>query len=127
MEADIAGHQRKVVRSLVRPLRAAVGVQGIPVRAGSTLPFSVARGWNAPAGYYPEGWYLVIPDTGEVLHEAYGEVTLIWGLQSVTDLTTAMSEPIELAPGRYQIVFVLGGIRGGTIDVEAFEASSEAA
>jgi hypothetical protein len=127
MEADIAGHQRKVVRSAARPLRGAVGTEGIPVRDGHTLPFSVTRGWNAPAGYYPEGWYLVIPDTGEVLHEAYGEVSLIWGLQSVTDLTTVVREPLELAVGRYQIVFVLGGIKGGTLDVEAFEASSEAA
>jgi hypothetical protein len=127
MEADIAGHQRKVVRSAVRPLRAAVGVQGIPVRDGRTLPFSVTRGWNAPAGYYPEGWYLVIPDSGEVLHAAYGDVTLIWGLQSVTDVTTVVKDPIELAPGSYQIVFVVGGIKGGTLDVEAFEASSEAA
>jgi hypothetical protein len=127
MEAEISGHQRKVVRSAVGPLRGAFGVTGIPIRDGKTQPFAVTRGWNAPAGYYPEGWYLVVPDSGEVLYEAYGGITLIWGLQSVTDITTEVRDPIDLAPGSYRVVFSLGGVKGGEIDVEAFDASSEAA
>lgn len=127
MEAEISGHQRKVVRSSVRPLRAGPGAQGIPVRAGKTEPFVVTRGWNAPAGYYPEGWYLVVPDSGEVLYESYGEISLIWGLPAITDLTTEVVEPFELAPGRYKVVFSLGGVKGGEVDVEAYDASSEAA
>lgn len=127
MEAEISGHQRKVMRSSVRPLRAERGIEGIAVKDGKTLPFVVSRGWNAPAGYYPEGWYLVVPDTGEVLHASPQEVTLVWGLPAVTDLTTRVAEPIAVAPGRYKIVFALGGVKGGELDVEAFEASSEAA
>lgn len=125
--ADVSGHQRKVVRSAARPARAAIGTSGIPIRDGKTLPFVVDRGWNAPAGYYPEGWYLVIPDSGEVLYASDQSVKLIWGLAAVTDLSDEVAEPIALAPGKYLVVFSLGGIKGGELEVEAFEASEEAA
>ena len=125
--ADVAGHQRKVVRSEIRPGRSTLGTSGIPLRAGATLPFTVARGWNAPAGYYPEGWYLVVPDTGEVLYASDQSVKLIWGLAAVTDLVDEVAEPIPLSPGNYLVVFSLGGIKGGEVEIEAFEASEEAA
>ncbi|MDQ4065064.1 MAG: hypothetical protein M3161_03355 [Actinomycetota bacterium] len=125
--ADIAGHQRKVVRSEVRPLRSVHGRSGIPLRDGQSLPFVVSRGWNAPAGYYPEGWYLVVPDSGEVLYASDQAVKLIWGLPSITDLETEVTEPVTLEPGTYLVVFALGGMKGGELEVEAFEATEEAA
>lgn len=125
--ADIEGHQRKVIRSAVKPARSGLGMEGIALRDGQTLPFKVSRGWNAPAGYYPEGWYLVVPDSGEVLASSDMGVTLIWGLASVTDVEDHVTEPIALMPGKYLMVFALGGIKGGELEVEAFEASEAAA
>lgn len=127
MEADVAGHQRKVVRSLVRPVKRAHGDSGIRSRDGTTLPFTVTRGWNAPAGRYPEQFFLVHPETREVLYESPVRNVLIWGLQSVTDLSDEVSLPLPLAPGTYQVVFALGGRMGGEIDVEVTEVSAEEA
>lgn len=127
MKADISGPQRKVMRSAVRPARSGYDTSGIAVREGKTLPFVVTRGWNAPAGHYPEAWYLVAPGTGEVFYEAPAEVRLIWGLQSITDVTTEVTEAIDLAPGTYEVVFALGGLKGGTTEVTVFDAGSEAA
>jgi hypothetical protein len=128
MEADIDGHQRKVMRSAVRPARSAYGTEGIALEDGRTVPFVVSRGWNAPAGRYLETWYLVDPDTNEVVFE--GPVRMeakIWGLQSITDVTDEVRDEIPLGPGRYKIVFALGGVRGGEIEVEAREVGSEQA
>lgn len=125
--ADIAGNQRKVMRSGARPARPAHGVSGIPVRDGKTLPFVVSRGWNAPAGYYPETFYLVAPDSGEVFFAGPTVTRLIWGLPSITDIETTVDEPIELPPGTYSLVFALGGMKGGEVPVEVFEAGTAAA
>ena len=115
------------MRSRIRPTKTGHGSEGIAVRDGKTLPFTVARGWNAPAGYYPEAFYIVDPKTGEVYYESLREVRLIWGLPSVTDVDSEVAEPIELAVGTYQVVFALGGIKGGEATVEVFEVDSRAA
>jgi hypothetical protein len=127
MEADISGPQRKLIRSSVRPARAAYGTSGIAIKDNKTLPFIVSRGWNAPAGYYPEAFYLVAPDTGEVYYAAPTVVRQVWGLQSVTDVETTVEEPVELAPGTYKLVFALGGLKGGETDVEVFDVATAAA
>ncbi len=127
MEADIAGPQRKLMRHAVRPVRSMHGSEGIALRDGKSLPFVVSRGWNAPAGYYPEAFYIVAPDTGEVFYAAPTVVRLIWGLPSITDVEAEVTDPVELPPGKYQIVFALGGMKGGEADVEAFEVATEAA
>ena len=127
MEAEIAGSQRKVVRSSIRPLRSQHGGEGIAVRDGKTLPFRVSRGWNAPAGYYPEAFYIVTPEAGEVYYASPQMLRLIWGLPSVTDVATDVTDPIELPPGTYTVVFALGGIKGGEATVEVFDADSRAA
>ncbi|MGH2807573.1 MAG: hypothetical protein ACRDKT_09885 [Actinomycetota bacterium] len=127
MEADINGPQRKVVASRVRPSKSIHGTSGIPIRDGKTLPFKVYRAWSGPAGYYPEQWFLVHPETKEVLHEGPGPVRLIWGLQSLTEFTDEVTTPLELGPGRYLIVFALGGLKGGELEVEAVSAESPAA
>lgn len=115
------------MRSSVRPARGGHGVQGIPVRDGKTLPFVVDRGWNAPAGYYPETFYVVDADTGEVYYEAPTVVRLIWGLPSITDVSTTVADPVDLPPGKYKVVFALGGIKGGEIDVDVLDHGAEAA
>jgi hypothetical protein len=120
--ADIDGHQRKIVMSDVRPARAAHGDSGIALRDGVTLPFVVTRAWNAPAGHYSERWYLVDPNTREVLFEGPEHFALIWGLLSWTELTDDVAEAIPLTPGSYLIVFALGGVQGGQMDVEAVES-----
>jgi hypothetical protein len=129
MKADINGPQRKILVATVRPAKTAHGASGIALRRGSTLPFVIYRQWSAPAGYYSEQWFLVVPDTKEVVHEGpVRRETLIWGLQSVTELTDTVTAPIELEPGTYRIVFALGGLLGGEVDVEVFEApATEAA
>src|SRR5688572_29553691 len=99
MEAQISGTQRKVMTSSVRP--------------GKTLPFRVARSWSAPAGVYPEQWFLVRPDTREVLHEGRLVERAIWGLQGLTDVADEVGEPLALEPGPYLVVFALGGEMGG--------------
>ena len=127
MEADINGTQRKVVSCVVAPARRAHGTDGIVVRDGKTLPFTVAREWSAPAGHYDERWYLVNPETREVLYESEARDVLIWGLQSLTELTDRAAGTIDLPPGKYSIVFALGGIMGGEFEIEALEAPSEEA
>jgi hypothetical protein len=125
--ADIDGPQRKVVWIKAHPVRSAWGDEGIPVRDGKTLPFALTRGWNAPAGHYPEAWYLVDPSSREVLYEAPVVDRLIWGLPAVTEVTDRIEEPLELAPGSYLVVLALAGMSGGEFEVEAFEVSEAAA
>ena len=127
MQADIHGSQRKILSAYVRPARAAHGASGIALKDGRTLPFTVVREWSAPEGYYPEQWFLVDPATQEVLFEGPVEEALIWGLQARTERRTEVEDQIALAPGTYQIVFALGGLRGGDIEVEASEAPAEEA
>lgn len=127
MEADISGTQRKVVTSSVRPTRLAHGAEGIALRDGKTLPFAVLREWSAPAGYYPEQWFLVAPDSKEVLFEGPVQTALIWGLQSLTPVEDVVTEAVSLSPGRYLIVFALGGVKGGEIEVVAADAPAEEA
>ncbi len=128
MQADINGPQRKILVAAVRPAKTAHGASGIALRRGRALPFVVYRQWSAPAGYYPEQWFLVVPDTKEVVHEGpVRNETLIWGLQSVTELTDTVTEPIKLEPGTYKVVFALGGLAGGEVDVDVFETSAEEA
>ena len=127
MEADIDGPQREVKTSEIRPVRTDFGLEGIPVRGGRTLPFRVTRGWVAPAGHYPETWYLVQPETKEVLFEAPSRLASIWGLQGLTEVSDEITESIPLTPGKYLIVFALGGIKGGEAEVEAVEVPREEA
>lgn len=127
MQADIDGHQRKVVMSRVRPARAAHGDGGIPLRRGRTLPFLVERAWNAPMGHYPEQFFIVDPKTRVVLYESPVAERAIWGLQSLTEVSDEVRTPLELSPGRYLVVFALGGIKGGELEVEAAEVEDAAA
>jgi hypothetical protein len=127
MEADISGYQRKVVSWRVRPTRRELGESGIALREGRTLPFEVTRGWSAPAGVYPEQWFLVDPASREVIHAGPRAERAIWGLQGLTELTDQVRPPLELAPGTYVVVFSLGGIKGGEVEVEAVEISSQEA
>ena len=127
MQADIHGPQRKILTAEVRPARAAHGTSGIALKDGRTLPFVVIREWSAPEGYYAEQWFLVDPDTQEVLYEGPVEQALIWGLQSRTERRTEVTRQIPLEPGIYQVVFALGGLRGGDVDVQAAEAPAEEA
>jgi hypothetical protein len=118
-EADISGSQRKVISTMVAPLRRSEGEAGIPVRKGRTLPFRVTRLWSAPAGHYPERFYLVEPESREVLFEGPEHLLLIWGLQAPTEVVDHIDEDIPLEPGAYKLFFALGGIAGGEVDVEA--------
>lgn len=127
MEADISGHQRKVVASEVRPARVAHGRSGITLKGGRSLPFVVSRKWNAPAGNYPEQWFLVEPESREVLYEGPVREVLVFGLQSLTEAADVVNESLALSPGTYLIVFALGGIMGGQIEVEASEPPAEEA
>lgn len=125
MEAQISGTQRKVMTSSVRPAKLSHGESGIPVRGGKTLPFRVERSWSAPAGVYPEQWFLVRPDTREVLHEGPVVERAIWGLQGLTEVAEEVVDPLRVEPGSYLVVFSLGGHMGGQAEVEVFEAAGE--
>jgi hypothetical protein len=127
VEAQIAGLQRKVISSTVRPVRIGYGESGIPLRAGRTLPFVVARSWSAPAGHYDEAWYLVDPATQEVLYAGPKREVRVWGLQSWTEFRDTVTEAIPLIPGSYLIVFALGGSKGGQTTVPAAEVVEPAA
>ena len=126
MEAQIEGTQRKIFDAAVRPLRGG-GSDGIVLRGGATQPFRVARSWSAPAGSYSEAWYLVKPDTREVFLEGPEREVQIWGLQGLTEVVDEVRAPVALDPGRYAIVFALGGVKGGEIEVEVTEAPGEQA
>jgi hypothetical protein len=127
VEAELDGPQRKVVTSRVYPAKLAHGDVGIPLRAGRSLPFVVSREWSAPAGNYVEAWYLVHPETREVLFEGPQREILVWGLQSLSEFRDEVAEPIRLQPGTYLVVFALGGLMGGQVEVEAAEAPAEEA
>ena len=127
MEADISGSQRKVLTSSVAPARREFGETGIPVRDGKTLPFKVARGWSAPAGLYIEQFYLIDPESREVLYESPAVERSLWGLQGLSEFETEVRDPTPLSPGKYAVVFSLGGLMGGETPVEAFEVSAEEA
>jgi hypothetical protein len=127
MEADIEGSQRKVMTSSVRPVDTTLGTSGIGLRHDRTLPFAVSRAWSAPAGVYAEQWMLADPETREVLFESDVRESLIWGLQALTELSDEVTAPIELTPGSYLVVFALGALQGGELQVEAFEAPAEEA
>ena len=126
-QADIDGPQRKILRTEVKPVRPAHGTSGIPVRGGRALPFVVSRGWNAPSGYYTEAWYLVHPETREVLFEGPSEIRLIRGLPAITDVTDEIKDGFELQPGAYKLFFVMDGEVGAEIDVQAVEVPAEEA
>ncbi|MFN2587133.1 MAG: hypothetical protein ABR613_03290 [Actinomycetota bacterium] len=119
MEAQIGGTQRKVMGSSVRPAKLSHGGSGIPLRDGKALPFRVERSWSAPDGVYPEQWFLVRPDTREVLYEGPLAERAIWGLQGLTEVVDEVTEPVPLEPGSYLVVFALGGQMGGQQEVEA--------
>ena len=125
--ADVDGHQRKVVSSAVRPRRIAHGETGIPLRDGRTLPFVVERAWNAPAGHYVESWYLVDPETREVLHEGPARELVVRGLLTWTEVADEVTAPFELTPGTYLVVLALDGVLGGQFEVQAVEAPAEEA
>jgi hypothetical protein len=126
-EADISGAQRKILTARAAPLKAAHGDSGIALKDGRTLPFVVARTWSAPAGHYSEQWFLVHPETREVLYEGPARTAPILGLQAPTDLLDEVREPFPLEPGSYLVVFALGGIMGGQIEIEAAAGPSEEA
>ena len=127
MEADINGPQRKVLTSRVRPVKAGHGTDGITTRDGKTVPFEVSRQWSAPAGYYPEQWFLVHPTTREVMFESPPVTRRIFGLQSPTEVVDTVEEALELQPGGYQIVFALGGLKGGEAQVVVREGDAASA
>jgi hypothetical protein len=127
MEADINGPQRKTLMTRVRPVKATHGTEGIALKDGATLPFEVYRSWSAPAGHYPEQWFLVDPKTKEVLYESRAVTRSIFGLQAPTDVTDVVEEPFDLAAGTYQIVFALGGLKGGEVEVVVAAADASAA
>ncbi len=128
MEADINGPQRKILGARVRPVKAAHGTDGIVIQEdGNTLPFEVTRSWSAPAGYYPEQWFLVNPQSREVLYESPAVTRRIFGLQSPTEVTDTVEEPFELAAGTYQIVVALGGLKGGETEVSVTGAGAATA
>jgi hypothetical protein len=127
MEADVNGAQRKVLVSNAAPLKPSHGDGGIALRAGRSLPFVLRREWSAPAGHYEETWYLVVPATREVVFEGPRRELLIWGLQSLTEVVDEILEPISMQPGTYEIVFSLGGVMGGTLEIEAADAPEEEA
>lgn len=127
MEADISGPQRKTLMTRVRPTRATHGADGIPLKDGKTLPFEVHRSWSAPAGYYPEQWFLVDPKTREVLYESRVRTRYIFGLQAPTDVVDVVEEPIALDARPYLVVFALGGLKGGELEVSAAGADAPAA
>jgi hypothetical protein len=115
------------MRSRVTPAKRTRSEGGIVLRNDRTLPFVVEREWSAPAGHYAEAWYLVHPETREVLFEGPQREILIWGLQSLTELRDEVTETIRLQPGKYLVVFSLGGIMGGDLEVEAVESPAEEA
>lgn len=125
--ADIQGPQRKVVGSSVRPVKARHGAAGIAVKDGRSLPFVVWREWSAPEGYYAENFYVVHPQTREILFEGPEQVRLMWGLQGLTEVSTTVERPFSLEPGRYLLIFALGGMQGGELEFDAVEVEEEAA
>ncbi len=127
MQADINGPQRKILSARAQPLKAAHGLEGIAVKDGRCLPFVVEREWSAPAGYYVEQWFLVKPETGEVFIQGPAQQALILGLQARTELIDEVREVLPLEPGAYQLVFALGGLKGGEVDVSVVEAPAEEA
>jgi hypothetical protein len=48
-------------------------------------------------------------------------------LQSVSEFSDRVTEPLDIEPGTYTIVVALGGMNGGEFEVEAFTVATEVA
>ena len=52
---------------------------------------------------------------------------LIWGLQGLTELSDEVLTSVELSAGPHVVVFLLGALKGGEVEVDVFEAPAEEA
>lgn len=91
--------------------------EGIISSDGKTEPFVVERSWSGPAGHYIEQWSIRSGGSA-VLYESEPERRFVRGLQSVSTFTDLVSEPLELAPATYQLVFIVEGRYMGSADFE---------
>jgi hypothetical protein len=98
----------------------------ISSRGGRTLPFKVLRSWSGPAGTYIEQWS-IRRGGAEVLYRHSAQLITVRGMQSVSDFTDTVTEPIELEPGTYKLVFIVEGRFMGAVDIEVKETADQAA
>lgn len=99
--------------------------EGIVLAGGRTQPFVVERSWAGPAGHYIEQWS--IRKGPEVLYRSQAKSIAVRGMQSISTFADEVTEPLELEPGTYKLVFVVEGRFMGSADVEVSARDSEAA
>jgi len=99
---------------------------GIEVGGGVTQPFMVERIWAGPAGNYVEQWS-IRSGKRNVVYSHPAKLIFVQGMQSATTLVDEVNAPVPLAPGFYQLVFVVEGRFMGSTDIEVAEAGSAAA
>lgn len=114
-----------LVRASVTPIDSPFE-EGIQCRDGVTLPFKLIRSWSGPAGTYTEQWS-IRRGGAEVIYRHPAQLINVRGMQSVSDFTDTVTEPLELPAGVYKLVFVVEGRFMGAVDIEVKETADQAA
>lgn len=90
---------------------------GLPLEGGATAPFVVDRGWAGPAGTYIEEWSIRRGE--QVLYRHPPAYIQVRGHQTVRRFSDTVRVPLALEPGEYDITFVIGKYKMGSITVDA--------
>lgn len=90
---------------------------GLPLDGGATAPFVVDRGWVGPAGTYIEEWSIRRGE--QVLYRHPPAYIQVRGHQAVRRFSDTVRVPLALEAGEYDITFVIGKYKMGSITVEA--------
>lgn len=115
----------ELIRARVAPAEAPFE-QGIKLIDGKTAPFIVERGWSGPGGNYTEQWS-IRRGGREVLYKSEEKLIFVRGIQSITAYKDQVDEPIELSPGDYNLVFIVGGMFMGSVEITASATETAAA
>lgn len=100
--------------------------EGITISEGRTLPFLVERQWSGPAGNYWETWS-IRRGGREILYASKPQLIRTSGMQSVREFVDRVTEPIEIDPGKYHLVFVIEGLFMGSTEIEVTSSDEAAA
>ncbi|MGI8426165.1 MAG: hypothetical protein ACR2FO_03785 [Actinomycetota bacterium] len=99
--------------------------RGLPVAGGTALPFVIERSWAGPAGYYWEQWSIRRGGRDAIFTSEPKQI-FIKGLQSVRTFTDRVEAPISIGPGTYNLVFIVGELFMGSVEIKVEENSTAA-
>jgi len=99
--------------------------RGLQVVGGTAKPFLVERSWAGPAGYYWEQWS-IRRGGRDVIFTSEPKQIFVKGIQSLRVFTDRVDQAISIEPGKYNLVFIVGGLFMGSVEIEVSENSTAA-